>query len=86
MFPPWPLSTPILCVPAIRTPILKVGSLIKSTIDDVELTDLTTPTNPPSDITVMFLLIPELLPTSIVIVSLNVAAEPLLITFAATTL
>ena len=73
-------------MPAIRTPILNVGSLINNTIELFALTLFTTPTKPPSEITVIFFETPSLLPISIVRVCLNVAEDPRLITLAATTL
>jgi hypothetical protein len=52
----------------------------------LEVTLLTTPTKPASEITVMFRSMPEEEPASIVIVCLKVELEPRLITRAATTL
>jgi hypothetical protein len=70
----------------IFTPTLKVGSLISNTIEDDPVTFFTKPTNPWSEITDMFLLIPLELPTSNVIVWENEEDVPLPITRAATTL
>ena len=74
------------CVPAIRTPILNVGSLINKTTALLEVTLLTTPTKPASEMTVIFDVTPDEEPTSIVMVCLNVVVAPRLITRAATTL
>ena len=83
---PSPDRTPMLWLRAIRTPTLKLGSLINNTIAELPVVDFTRPTSPFCEITVISEWIPLALPASIVIVCEKLEADPRAITLAATTL